>query len=80
VLARATGLPIVPGTSWSRPIYRLASWDETIIPLPFSRIAFASAEPLFVAQDVDEATVEAAQAELTRRLGVARELALAAVA
>ena len=80
VLARATGLPIVPGTWWCRPMYRIGSWDQTIIPLPFSRIAFAFAEPLFVAPDADDATVEATRAELTRRLAVARGLAQAAVA
>jgi lysophospholipid acyltransferase (LPLAT)-like uncharacterized protein len=79
-LARATGLPIVPGTWWARPIVRVKSWDRTIVPLPFSRIAFAFAEPLFVAPDADDAAMEAARVELTRRLGVARGRAQEAVA
>jgi lysophospholipid acyltransferase (LPLAT)-like uncharacterized protein len=79
-LARATGLPIVPGTWWARPIVRVRSWDRTIVPLPFSRIVFAFAEPLFVAPDADPDAMEAARAELTRRLGVARARAQAAVA
>ncbi len=79
-LARATGLPIVPGTWWARPMARVKTWDRTIVPLPFSRIAFAFAEPLFVPPDADADAVEAARAELTRRLGVARERAQAAVA
>lgn len=79
ILARATGLPIVPGTWWARPVGHVKTWDRGLVPLPFSRIVFAFAEPLFVAPDADDAAVEAARAELTRRLGVARERARAAV-
>jgi hypothetical protein len=77
-LAHATGLPIVPGTWWTRPLLRAGSWDRTIVPLPFSRIAFAFAPPLFVAPDADAAALERARAELTRRLGEARARAQAA--
>jgi lysophospholipid acyltransferase (LPLAT)-like uncharacterized protein len=80
VLARATGLPIVPGAWWCRPLVRVGSWDRTIVPPPFSRIAFAFAEPLWVPADADADAVAAARAELTRRLGVARAHAQAAVA
>jgi lysophospholipid acyltransferase (LPLAT)-like uncharacterized protein len=80
LLARATGLPIVPGTWWARPMLRVGSWDRTIVPLPFSRIVFAFAEPLFVPPDADDASVDAAAAELTRRLDVARAKAQAALA
>jgi lysophospholipid acyltransferase (LPLAT)-like uncharacterized protein len=78
-LARITGLPIVPGTWWCKPMARVKTWDRTIVPLPFSRIAFAFAEPLFVEPDADAAAVEAARVELTRRLGEARHRAQAAV-
>lgn len=80
VLARATGLPVVPGTWWARPLVRARSWDRTIVPLPFSRIVFAFAPPLFVPPDADEPAMEAARAELTRRLGDARAKAQAACA
>ena len=80
LLARATALPIVPGTWWARPLVRVGSWDRTIVPLPFSRIAFAFAEPLFVPPDADADAVEAARQELTRRLDVARVKAQAALA
>jgi len=80
VLARATGLPIVPGTWWARPLVRVGSWDRTIVPRPFSRIAFAFAEPLFVPPDADADALEAARVELTRRLAVARANAQAALA
>ncbi len=78
-IARSTGLPIVPGTWWARPMLRVGSWDRTIVPLPFSRIVFAFAEPLFVAANADDAAMEAARVELTRRLRVARGKAQAAL-
>ena len=80
LLARATGLPIVPGTWWARPLVRVGSWDRTIVPLPFSRIVFAFAEPLSVPPDADDDLVEATRVELTRRLAMARAKAQAAVA
>jgi len=40
VLARRTGLPIIP-VMWSADRYwQLNSWDRTLIPKPFSRIVF----------------------------------------
>jgi lysophospholipid acyltransferase (LPLAT)-like uncharacterized protein len=79
VLARATGLPIVPGTWWSRPLRRVGSWDGTIIPIPFSRIAFAFEEPIVVAANATDEEIEGHRAELTRRLLAAREKAQLAV-
>ena len=46
IIARMTGLPIVP-VMWSADRYwRLKSWDRTIIPKPFSRIVFFYPEQL----------------------------------
>ena len=79
VIARETGLPIVPG-AWSiRPLLRTRSWDRTIVPLPFSRIVFAFEEPLAIAADTPDESVEAHRLELTRRLLAARATAQAAV-
>ena len=78
-LARATGLPIVPGTWWARPAIRFGSWDRTIVPLPFARLVFAFGEPIFVAPDADEAAMEAHRSTLTERLRRARDRARAAV-
>ena len=72
VLAAATGLPVVPGTWWARPLLRAGSWDRTLVPLPFSRIVFAFEEPLFVRVDASEAEIESLRRELTRRLLAAR--------
>ena len=46
VMARMTGLPIIP-VMWSADRYwRLKSWDRTIIPKPFSRMVFYYPEKL----------------------------------
>ena len=46
IMARMTGLPIVP-VMWSADrCWRLKSWDRTIIPKPFSRIVFFYPEEL----------------------------------
>ncbi len=78
-LAQATGLPIVPGTWWAKPIFHVGSWDKTIVPLPFSRIVFAFGEPMCIPHDADEESIETARQELTRRLVTVRQNAQAAL-
>jgi lysophospholipid acyltransferase (LPLAT)-like uncharacterized protein len=78
VLARETGLPVVPGTWWARPIFHVRSWDRTIVPLPFSRIVFAFGPALFVPPSASAEEMEEARVTLTRRLVEARAEAQAA--
>jgi hypothetical protein len=78
LLARETGLPIVPGNWWARPRLQFGSWDRTILPLPFARMVFAFEPALQVPPDADDATVESLREELTRRLARARATARAA--
>lgn len=80
VLARETGLPIVPGNWWATPHIEFGSWDRTIIPLPFARMVFAFEPAMHVPPDADDATVEALRVELTARLERARATAIAACA
>ena len=79
-LARATGLPIVPGTWWARRRVQFRSWDETIAPLPFTRMAFAFEEALTVPPETPAEEMERLRAELTRRLLRTRERARSACA
>lgn len=68
-LARATGLPIYPCATAARPHKRLdKSWDWLVIPLPCAEIVYAVEEPLRVAPDASPEEMEAARAELDRRL------------
>ncbi|MFN8643215.1 MAG: lysophospholipid acyltransferase family protein [Candidatus Binatia bacterium] len=80
LLARATGLPIVPGNWWATPHIEFGSWDRTIVPLPFARMVFAFEPAMHVPPDADDATVETLRVELTARLERARATALAACA
>lgn len=78
LLARETGLPIVPGTWWATRPFVVRSWDRTIVPRPFSRIVFAFEEPILVPPDADDATVARLRDLLTERLLHARATARAA--
>lgn len=79
LLARETGLPIVPGNWWAKPHVAFKSWDRTIVPLPFSRMVFAFEEAMHVPADADEDEMERLRAELTVRLERARQVACAAL-
>jgi lysophospholipid acyltransferase (LPLAT)-like uncharacterized protein len=52
-LAALTGAPIVPFAVAAKPAYRLASWDELVVPLPFARCALVFGAPLRLARDAD---------------------------
>jgi lysophospholipid acyltransferase (LPLAT)-like uncharacterized protein len=78
VLARDTGLPIVPGNWWARPHVAFGSWDRTIVPLPFARMVFAFEPALHVPRDAGDDEIERLRVELTARLERARATARAA--
>ena len=64
VLAKLTGVPIYPfGFDASRKIV-LKSWDNFIIPLPFSRGVFVWGNPITVPAGADEALMEKKRMEL----------------
>jgi lysophospholipid acyltransferase (LPLAT)-like uncharacterized protein len=52
-LAALTGARIVPVAVAARPAYRLPSWDEFLIPLPFARCVAVLGEPVRVPRDAD---------------------------
>ncbi len=63
-LAQLTGLPIVPVScelSWR---IRLRSWDNFLIPLPFSRCTITVGHPIHVPREADDAQREALRSEL----------------
>jgi lysophospholipid acyltransferase (LPLAT)-like uncharacterized protein len=79
-LARATGLPIVPGNWWAEPHIAFGSWDKTMVPLPFARMVFAFEPSITVPPDADDAELERLRVELTARLERAHKAARAACA
>ncbi|MEZ4333951.1 MAG: lysophospholipid acyltransferase family protein [Myxococcota bacterium] len=54
-LARRSATPIQPVALAARPALRLASWDRTLVPLPFARVVCAFGAPLDPGADDDEA-------------------------
>jgi lysophospholipid acyltransferase (LPLAT)-like uncharacterized protein len=67
-LAKETGAPIIPVMWWAKSKILLKSWDRTILPRPFTRIALFYDPPMFVAPDATNEQMEEARVELERRL------------
>ena len=68
LLAQTTGTPIVPAhVSFSR-CFRMKTWDEFIIPLPFSTISVTVAEQINIPKDLGEADFEQARKNLEDNL------------
>ncbi len=74
-LARATGLPIVPGNWWCTRRIQFKSWDRTVLPVPFSTLAFAFSDAMTVPPDASPAEMERMRDELTNRLTRAQRVA-----
>ena len=68
-LAKATGNPLLPFHLEASSAWTARSWDRTQIPKPFSTVALALGEPLYVQPDASGDGLEAARLELERRLG-----------
>ena len=67
-LARRSGRPIVPvAVATSRSI-ELNSWDKASINLPFGKGAIVIGEPIHIAQDADDETLETARHRLETAL------------
>lgn len=74
-LARVSGRPIYPigiGTSRRKV---LDNWDRSVVNLPFGRGVIAFGEPIRVARDADDATLEAARLQVESKLNAITERA-----
>jgi lysophospholipid acyltransferase (LPLAT)-like uncharacterized protein len=76
-LARASGRPIYPVAVATSRFVELRSWDRSVFNLPFSRFAIAAGEPIRVAPDADDATLEDARRLVETRLNGTTERAYA---
>jgi lysophospholipid acyltransferase (LPLAT)-like uncharacterized protein len=77
-LARRTGAPVVPISFGASRGWFLPTWDRFFIPCPFARGTFVFGEALLVPPGADRAAMEAARAELERRLNAVTAAADAA--
>jgi lysophospholipid acyltransferase (LPLAT)-like uncharacterized protein len=71
-LAKATGNPLMPFHAEAVSSWTLNSWDRTQIPKPFTTVAMAIAEPLYVSRDADEAALEESRKRLEQSLADCR--------
>jgi lysophospholipid acyltransferase (LPLAT)-like uncharacterized protein len=57
-LAKATGNPLLPFHAEAAASWTLKSWDRTQIPKPFTAVAMAIGEPLYVPRDAGEPALD----------------------
>jgi len=67
-LSKATGNPLMPFHFEARSSWTLKSWDQTQIPKPFTTVAIAIEQPLYVPRDADEAALEQWRVRLEQSL------------
>ena len=72
-LASLTGYSVCPVAFAVSRFFTIPTWDKTILPLPFGRIAVCCGEPLEVPRTRDKGVLEAKRAEIERRLIHANE-------
>ena len=72
-LAKATGSPLMPFHAEAASNWTMHSWDRTQIPKPFTTVALAIAEPIYVPRDADDAALEEWRQRLQRSLAECRQ-------
>ncbi len=64
MMAQLSGRPIVPVGVASSRFTSLDTWSRMTINLPYSKLAFAMGEPVYVPRDADAATLERLRGEV----------------
>jgi lysophospholipid acyltransferase (LPLAT)-like uncharacterized protein len=72
-LSKATGNPLLPFHAEAVSSWTLRSWDRTQIPKPFTTVAMAIGEPLYVPREADEAALETWRQQLQHSLAECRK-------
>ncbi|MEZ5306457.1 MAG: lysophospholipid acyltransferase family protein [Pyrinomonadaceae bacterium] len=68
LLAKETGIPVIPMMGACRSFWELNNWDKTQIPKPFTRCKVFVAEPVFVPADATTEEIETLRIELETKL------------
>jgi lysophospholipid acyltransferase (LPLAT)-like uncharacterized protein len=53
-VAQRSGLPIYPIAFGAKRAWRFKSWDSMLLPKPFSRCAYALADPIYIPKELTE--------------------------
>jgi len=68
LLARLSGVPVLPVACEAGSVWRLPTWDRMVIPRPFTRVVVIVGEPRAVAAELEGEALETARLELERAL------------
>ncbi|MBD3872436.1 MAG: lysophospholipid acyltransferase family protein [Acidobacteria bacterium] len=79
MVARISGVPIVPMACAAHRGWRARTWDRHLIPKPASRVVIAVGEPYTVPREMDEEALEAHRGDLEARVNLLVEKAEAVV-
>src|SRR5215204_1620546 len=71
-LAKATGNPLLPFHAEAASSWILNSWDRAQIPKPFTTVAMAIGDPLYVPRDADDEALELWRQRLEQSLAACR--------
>ncbi len=58
IMAKETGVPIIPVTMDTNPKWVMDTWDKKKQPLPFSRITVQYHEPIYITDQFDDSDIE----------------------
>jgi lysophospholipid acyltransferase (LPLAT)-like uncharacterized protein len=79
MLAQLSRRPMIPMAYAASQAWKI-QWDRFVIPKPFSRIAIAIGEPVYVTKGLDAADLERLQGDMAQRLHALLQAANAALA
>lgn len=68
LLAKQSGIPIVPMVASISRGKRVNSWDRTIIPFPFATITYTFGDPIFVPQELEKDDITIYQQQVKQAL------------
>ena len=71
-LAKATGNPLLPFHADAAASWTMNSWDRTQVPKPFTTVAMAIGEPIYVPRDAGEQALEQWRARLQESLAACK--------
>lgn len=58
MMARKSGAALIPVGSTAKRAWYAPTWDNYLVPKPFSKAVFAFGDPIYVPSDADDALVE----------------------
>lgn len=79
ILAQYTRAPLVPVSMAARPCWRFRSWDRTLLPKPFSRIAFVFGPPIWVDSRASSEEIDTGRRQLEKSLNELTQIASSAL-